>query len=89
MGQTFSRLQHPFGKYAITLGRVIDKDMGNGTHQFSPLDNGAATHALNNPAGLPYKFRIGDPDDHSFITGPGLGKDPLDLHGKAFNPFTG
>lgn len=38
------RGQHIFNKDSISHSRVIDEDMGDGTHDFPILQNGAATH---------------------------------------------
>ena len=38
-------IQHIFNEDAIAGGRIVNKDMGDGTHQFAVLDNGAAAHA--------------------------------------------
>lgn len=46
-----SMLYHVFNKYTITLGGVLDEDVGHGTHQFAFLDDGAAAHALDDAAG--------------------------------------
>ena len=39
------RIQHVFDKDAIAGGGIVDKDMGDGAHQFSVLNDRAAGHA--------------------------------------------
>ena len=38
-------IQHIFNENAISGGRIVNKDMSDGPHQFAVLDNGAAAHA--------------------------------------------
>ena len=38
-------VQHIFDEDAIPGGRIVNKDMGHGAHQFAVLDDRAAGHA--------------------------------------------
>lgn len=46
-----SVLQHVFNKNAISPGRVLNKNVGNGPDQLSILDDWAAAHSLDDSAG--------------------------------------
>ena len=45
------RIQHIFDEDAISGGRIVNKDMGDGAHQFPILNDGTAGHALDDTAG--------------------------------------
>ncbi len=46
-----SVLQHVFDKNSISLGGVLNKNVGNGPDQLPVLDDRAAAHSLNDSAG--------------------------------------
>ena len=55
--------QHPFGVDAVAACGIVDEYVGYCAHKFAVLDDGAATHALNDAAGNFYQAFVGDVDD--------------------------
>ena len=47
----FRLQEHILRQNAVALGGIIYQNMGHCAHQLAVLQNGAAAHALDNPAG--------------------------------------
>ena len=59
--------QHILHQNPIPPRRILDKNVRDRTDELAVLDDGAAAHALDDPAGQGKKVRIGHPDDHIFV----------------------
>ena len=63
--------QHILHQNPIPTRRILNKNVRDCSDEFSVLDDGAAAHALDDPAGQGQKFRIGYADDHVLVVAVG------------------
>ena len=63
--------QHILHQNPIPSRRILNKNVRDCSDEFSVLDDGAAAHALDDPAGQGQKFRIGYADDHVLVVAVG------------------
>ena len=58
--------EHVFNKDAISRGRVVDEDVGDGTDELAVLNDGGATHSLHDSAREGEKVGVGDGHGEAF-----------------------
>ena len=63
--------QHILHQNPISPRRILNKNVRDCSDEFSVLDDGAAAHALDDPAGQGQKFGIGYADDHVLVVAVG------------------
>ena len=63
--------QHILHQNPIPSRRILNKNVRDCSDEFSVLDDGAAAHALDDPAGQGQKFRIGYANDHVLVVAVG------------------
>ena len=66
-----SMSQHILHQNSIPSRRILNKNVRDCSDEFSVLDDGAAAHALDDPAGQGQKFRIGYANDHVLVVAVG------------------
>lgn len=58
--------EHAFGKNAVSSRRIVDKNVRDCADEHTVLNNGAAAHSLDDPAGLRGEAAVGDMDHEVF-----------------------